>query len=177
MNSCHMSFDHCRLVVGSPTGSVPIVGLLAFPFLLIYHLLCLSLHSCKLNRLDRVASFQSTLRSSSCSFRHATLQHGHRCLPLGFRLPLIRSSYLMAPTIGLAISVWDALACAGNTGLLIVGSVCTSSCCGIHLEPNPVIQDHSSSSTGDSSMWAFVVLVRESSVLIHCSFQCRVSLL
>jgi hypothetical protein len=32
-------------------------------FLLIYDLLWLSLHSCKLNCLDRVASFQSTLRS------------------------------------------------------------------------------------------------------------------
>jgi hypothetical protein len=35
-------------------------------FLLIHYLLWLSLHSCKLNCLDRVACFQSTLGSSSC---------------------------------------------------------------------------------------------------------------
>jgi hypothetical protein len=44
-------------------------------FLLIYYLLWLSLNSCKLNHcLDRVASFQSTLRSPSCLFPYATLQ-------------------------------------------------------------------------------------------------------
>jgi hypothetical protein len=48
-------------------------------FMLIHYLLWLSLHSCKLNR-DRVASFQSTLRSSSCLFRYATPASSIACL-------------------------------------------------------------------------------------------------